>query len=355
MNNIEKKLRKRGMQKLNKFAHNPYHKPFIARMPLWTKIAVPASLMTAVTCVAFFGLINGLGGARGGNAALSHQSKYEPDYSSALNNETTNKGGNDNSSSAPNDGSGDNNRFLTFEGKTYTFMPAQFKGEQAASDEWGTVPNNKIGNLLGQMVVNQGTSAEDTVGVYAINDYSPDAFVAMKYASNSSYYACCNQVNTYSTIGDFLTQIPFMSDSTIKSGSKIMLFDDTEDNKYYTGADVATINSYLFTDTSATITTSFMQAPGENSITIPFVLKTFSSECVKITLYGSGYMQIKVGIDAPNDKNIYKVDDNMFSNVLTYIQTLTQVGRQYSFIFNLLNKRCAIISSGKKEVYYGTI
>ena len=327
MNNIEKKLRKRGMQKLNKFAHNPYHKPFIARMPLWTKIAVPASLMTAVTCVAFFGLINGLGGARGGNAAPSYQSKYEPDYSSALHNETTNKVGNDNTSFNPGDGSGDNNRSLTFEGKTYTFMPAQSKGEQTASDEWGTVPSSKIGNLLGQMTVNQGTSEEDTVSVYAINDYSPDAFVAMKYASRSSYYASYNQSNTYATIGDFLTQIPLMSDSTIKSGSKIMLFDDTENNKYYTGANATTINSYLFTDTSATITTSFMQAPGENFITIPFVLKTFSSECVKITLYGSGYMQIKVGIDAANDKNIYKVDDNMFSNVLTYIQTLTQVGR----------------------------
>ncbi len=326
MNNIEKKLRKRGMQKLNKFAHNPYHKPFIARMPLWTKIAVPASLMTAVTCVAFFGLINGLGGARGGNVAPS-QSKHEPGYSSALHNETTNKGGNENTSFNPGDGSGDNNRFLTFEGKTYTFMPTQSKGEQAASDEWGTVPSNKIGNLLGQMVVNQGTSAEDTVSVYEINDYSPDAFVAMKYASRSSYYASYNQSNTYATIGDFLTQIPFMSDSVVKSGSKIMLFDDTENNKYYTGADATTINSYLFTDTSATITTSFMQSPGENTITIPFVLKTFSSECVKIVLYDSGYMQIKVGIDAPNDKNIYKVDDNMFSNVLTYIQTLTQVGR----------------------------
>ena len=66
MNDIEKKLRKRGMQKLDKYAHNPYHvnKPsFFSRIPLWGKIMVPASLVTAVAAVAFVGLIN-FGGAK---------------------------------------------------------------------------------------------------------------------------------------------------------------------------------------------------------------------------------------------------------------------------------------------------
>ena len=64
MNDIEKKLRKRGMQKLDKFAHNPYHvnKPsFFSRIPLWGKIMIPASLVAAVAVVAFVGLINGFG------------------------------------------------------------------------------------------------------------------------------------------------------------------------------------------------------------------------------------------------------------------------------------------------------
>jgi hypothetical protein len=69
MNDIEKKLRKRALQKLDKYAHNPYHvnKPsFFSRIPLWGKIAVPASLVTAVAVVAFVGLINGVSK---GNAA----------------------------------------------------------------------------------------------------------------------------------------------------------------------------------------------------------------------------------------------------------------------------------------------
>lgn len=88
MNDIEKKLRKRALQKLDKYAHNPYHvnKPsFFSRIPLWGKIMVPASLVTAVAVVAFVGLIN-LGGAKapqapGKNDNVSHYAPAEQDTS----------------------------------------------------------------------------------------------------------------------------------------------------------------------------------------------------------------------------------------------------------------------------------
>ena len=112
-----------------------------------------------------------------------------------------------------------------------------------------------------------------------------------------------------------------MSDSSI-ANQKIMIFDDQPNNKYYTGADTATINSYLFTDTGSASVTTYTQAEGESAITMPFRLNTVNSECVKIILYRSGHMRITI---ADNDKNVYNVGENIFSNVRTYIETLTAV------------------------------
>ena len=49
MNDIEKKLRKRGMAKLNQFAKNPYKvkkKSWFERIPLWTKVVIPTAVLT---------------------------------------------------------------------------------------------------------------------------------------------------------------------------------------------------------------------------------------------------------------------------------------------------------------------
>ena len=104
-----------------------------------------------------------------------------------------------------------------------------------------------------------------------------------------------------------------------------MIFDDKPKNKYYEGADTATINSYLFTDTGSASVTTYTPWDGESTITIPFRLNTVNSECVKIILYKRGYMRIQI---ADNNKNVYNVDNvgvDIFNNVRTYIETLTAV------------------------------
>ena len=48
--NFEKWMQKRGNNKLNKFAKNPYHVSWIKRLPLWSKVAVP-TLMAATAAI----------------------------------------------------------------------------------------------------------------------------------------------------------------------------------------------------------------------------------------------------------------------------------------------------------------
>jgi hypothetical protein len=316
MNDIEKKLRKRGLQKLDKYAHNPYHvnKPsFFSRIPLWGKIMVPASLVTAVAVVAFVGLIN-LGGAKapqapGKNDNLSHYAPTKQD--------TSNDKGYTGDPSVPGTAQ---KQSIHVNGVDYTFIATGSKG---SGSEWSssmhaTVQEENLGNLISD-TTDSNTGA--SVTIYEIKNYSSDTFIAAKYSNNPNIFACFNEDITFSTIDDFLNKIPFMSDSSI-ANQKIMIFDDQPNNKYYTGADTATINSYLFTDTGSASVTTYTQGEGESVITMPFKLNTFNSECVRIRLYRSGYMRIQI---ADNDKNVYNVGENIYSNVRTYIETLTAV------------------------------
>lgn len=317
MNDIEKKLRKRAMQKLDKFAHNPYHvnKPsFFSRIPLWGKIMVPASLVTAVAVVAFVGLIN-FGGAKAPQAPGKNDNASH--YAPAEHN-TSNDKDYTGESSVPGTAQ---KQSIRVNGVNYAFIATGSKGSggEGLSSMYATVQEENLGNLISD-TTDSNTGA--SVAIYEIKNYSSDAFIAAKYSNNPNIFVCFNENITFATIDDFLNKIPFMSDSSIEN-RKIEIFDDQPTNRYYTGADTATINSYLFTDTrSATITNSFRQSPGESFIIMPFKLNAFNSECVNIILYRSGHMRIQI---ADNDKNVYKVDMSIFSNVRTYIETLTEV------------------------------
>ncbi len=309
MNDIEKKLRKRGMQKLDKFAHNPYHvnKPsFFSRIPLWGKIMVPASLVTAVAVVAFVGLINGVGKS---NATLAPSKNGDVSHYAPAEQTTSNDKGYTGESSVP--GSAAQKQSIRVNGVDYAFIATGSKGS-GESSMYATVQEENLGNLI---------SETTDLTLYEIKNYSSDTFIAAKYANNPNIFVCFNEDITFATIDDFLNKIPFTSDSSI-ANQKIMIFDDQPKNKYYTGADTTTINSYLFADTGSASVTTYTQAEGESAITMPFKLNTFNSECVKIILYRSGHMRITI---ADNDKNVYNVGENIYSNVRTYIETLTAV------------------------------
>lgn len=317
MNDIEKKLRKRALQKLDKYAHNPYHvnKPsFFSRIPLWSKIAVPASLVTAVAVVAFVGLVNGVSKgnaapAPGKNDGASHYAPAEQD--------TSNDKGYTGDSSVP---STAQKQSISVNGVDYAFIATGSKGSggEWSSSMYATVQEENLGNLISD-TTDSNTGA--SVAIYEIKNYASDTFIAAKYSNNPNIFACFNENITFSTIDDFLNKIPFMSDSSI-ADQKIMIFDDKPNNKYYTGADTATINSYLFTDTGSASVTTYTPWDGESSITMPFRLNTVNSECVRIIIYKRGYMRIQI---ADNNKNVYNVEGNIFSNVRTYIETLTEV------------------------------
>ena len=196
MNDIEKKLRKRGMQKLDKYAHNPYHvnKPsFFSRIPLWGKIMVPASLVTVIAVVAFVGLVNGVGK---GNAAPAPGKNDGASHYAPVEHDTSNDKDYTGESSAP---ATAQKQSIRVNGVDYAFIATGGKGSGAewSSSMYATVQEENLGNLISD-TTDSNTGA--SVAIYEIKNYSSDAFIAAKYSNNPNIFACFNEDITFSTI-----------------------------------------------------------------------------------------------------------------------------------------------------------
>jgi len=318
MDKIEKKLRKRGMQKLDKFAHNPYHvdKPsFFSKIPLWGKIAIPASLVTAVTVVAFFGLINGLGAKA-------------PQAPSKNDNETSHKapaGSTSETKSTPqtslsgdkggNQGQGEGS--VPGEADSFVFAEKKFELLYCYGLGDAIVAEGGVGNLIGEVVINEGKSNEQTASVYEINNYSPNVALALKFVNNQNYYSYFNTEATFTTIDDLLTQAPLMSDSYVSKGQMNLI----EVHQYMyqiPDSSATTVNSIIFEDTNIPNTAStFTPDNNQRYITWDYGTITLGGECLKATLYESGHLVIKPRIGT--GLNVYQIGAEKFDSLRSYV------------------------------------
>ena len=333
MNDLEKRLRKRGMKKLDKFAHNPYHvnKPsFFSRIPLWTKIAVPAVAMTAVTFVASISLISRLGSHAASPASMSNQGEGTY-YSTAAPAETSqDKAMNSNSSSTGLHGGGDYTTpegypaGITFQGAQYGFLGQGEKGGQSAGG-WVIVSEDKIGAALGDIEISENKS----ISVFEIKDYSKKAFVAMKFSDDSKYYVTVNSYNTYTSIGDFLEQIPFETCGKNING-RVTVNKDTAPEARYKNANDATVFSYLFSDTTPVNDVegyyTSIATPGYGSISLEYSLTTFDVPSISLTVYSRGYLLIRVGsAHLETEINTFNIGVDKYNSVLSYVETLSKI------------------------------
>ena len=318
MNDIEKKLRKRAMQKLDKYAHNPYHvnKPsFFSRIPLWGKIMVPASLVAAVAVVAFVGLINGFGmGGRASQAASKNDgaSHYAP-----AEHDTSNDKGYTGESSTPVE---IGEKSVPSGALSIVFQEKEYKCLSGYSGGDAVVADGGVGSILGETVINEGKSNEQTVSVYEIKNYSSNAFIAIKFANDLSYYSYYNTNATYDTINDLITQIPFMSDSYVAKG---IIYDTNYMYQIEVGAE-ATINSMIFEDTSATrLASAFEPGSGQKFLQWNYYMYTTGGNCFKVMLYDSGYLAIYGYGMADGVVNVYQIGAEKYSSLRSHVHEFT--------------------------------
>ena len=323
MNDLEKKLRKRGMKKLDKFAHNPYHvnKPsFFSRIPLWGKIAVPASLVTAVTVVAFFGIINNAGGLGYANKAPASNNKGEASTSAI--DKAGSESQADVTSLDPGASTAAYNRYssLAYNGLEYSFMAAgSDKSGSGYTGEQSSTP--QLGNLLSE-TTNQETG--EVISIYQIKDYSSDVFVAAKFSSEPTTYVCYNSESTFATIGDLFNDIPFLRDFIAVENVKE--YNSSSEPTVYRGVSGATVNSYLFDglDTNIpNVANTFTSEASENYIEMNLISKPFNDICSTVRMYDTGHFAIRIDKDfGTSYLNVYEIGVERYNTLLNYTHTL---------------------------------
>ena len=199
--NFEKWMKKRGNNKLNAYAKNPYRVSWIKRLPLWSKIVVPSALaMTAAVVIISVGVLpNFL--ARGKNASMSRGPKYSSANYSEVSNQDPKSVPQGSHSSQMNTSGGEGYLSRIFPSITYDNIEYTLTNNSGSS----VVPVNHIDELLFNGKMKTVTETNIDVEIYSIKNIDKEVAVAFKtkYISNN-YYAYINLATHFHDIDDFL-------------------------------------------------------------------------------------------------------------------------------------------------------
>lgn len=253
---IEERIKKRGNQKLNKYAKNPYHVSWVDRMPLWSKIAVPASLLTTMTALVVIIALpkNANTPTTNSNSnsvsvapsiapsipqslpPASNSLYYVPDWNERAIN--------------------DQYRMLLFNKVNYYsyLYPAieeEYIEELVAEDilMWGeeSVDDNGSDSKIRH---------ETNVSLYKIKGFSTKMIVAVKFTEDNQYYWYKNitDKNQYPTLGDFLSDFDLNEVAAFSAGFYDYKEDDSRYIYKYEGIAKEQVMTHIFGDTSAYFT-----------------------------------------------------------------------------------------------------
>ena len=188
MNDIEKKLRKRGMAKLDKFAKNPYKVPklpWYKRIPLWTKVVIPTAALTTALFVVYFNASPFSNSGKPGQQSQHHEtstpassytpvsSKHTPGYSSS-----------------PIIPGGQRWEALPLNKK---FAKFDYDGNSyQASTGSETVPVYNINLHLDDIVLTAiddiGVDRSIDAGVFSIKSTPTEQYLALRFSNNETYF-----------------------------------------------------------------------------------------------------------------------------------------------------------------------
>ena len=203
--NFEKWMKKRGNNKLNAYAKNPYHVSWIKRLPAWSKVVIPTALaLTAAVVVISVGVLPHLG-AKG--AAVNSKNDNAPSYSSAQKPQ-----GSKETSYAP---VSSQNQSSYTPGETdsgYRSVHTKFptlnysSREYTLTDAYGSpiVPETSVGQLLYEGSSKAVSLGDEEIRIYAINNIDDEVAVALRTRYSNIAYAYFNLDAHFHDVEDFI-------------------------------------------------------------------------------------------------------------------------------------------------------
>lgn len=249
--NFEKWMKKRGNNKLNAYAKNPYHVSWIKRMPLWSKVAVPAALaMTAAVVVISVGVLPHLGMNKGAaSKAMNSEAQYSSyTPASQAGSKDYTPGSQAQSTMDPGEGLGYNSYLhFSYQGTTYDYSNITVDSSKGGS-------NIQVGPLIDTITLTYSNNQSKEVKICAFPHIDPEVAVIICDVANDgtggSYSIYFNESCHFHDIDDFVN---LLSPATEIKIQKILYYDLTiSDDKQaqYSSSSDTEIYDILFADGS---------------------------------------------------------------------------------------------------------
>lgn len=229
---FEKKMKKRGHQKLDAFAKNPYHQePTIETtsvrrdMPLWSKILIPVGSVA----VAVFGTFLGMRMVFSSGNRTTH-SKDDMESSISPASEPQNSQAQGASSYAPDNSQG--TYIKRWDEKTiiekYPSFNYEINGTKSLYYWYHNDPileehiDTKLAEdyLITGHDIYEDKDYETTISIYTVKDFASRLILAAKFNEDNNYYCFGSNAifNPYTSLGELLIDIPLDKVASFNEG-----------------------------------------------------------------------------------------------------------------------------------------
>ena len=320
---IEERIKKRGNQKLNKYAKNPYHVSWVDRMPLWSKIVVPASLLVASSAALVVVLT--LPKNVKNNSESSNSISVAPSIAPS----SIAHSAQESLYSVPkweDRAINDQYRVLSFNSITYY------------SYLYPMIEEEYIGVLIDENITLSGSEEyfennnyspimhETSVKLYKINGFNPNFILAVKFIEDNGYYWYKNvsNVNRYLTLGEFLDNVDINEVATFPTGF-YECQEGNERHRYkYEGIDKTQIMNCIFNNVSAYFAKEVedkIYSQYSNYISIPIYMPRLHLNSSGIngasglSFYDNGFLEITF----LNKKDLFYIGEEHYQTLKDYM------------------------------------
>ena len=263
---FEKKMQKRGNDKLNQFAKNPYHQepvvtaptPKVKRFPVWATVLIP-SIAVACAIILVVPMMMSMGAPNG--AMKANDSKH--DESPTAQEGSTYPGGQGNYSYGDKEGSeaaGSEPRVVPhWEDQTniqrypeFTYLENKYTVNDLVSTQ--PIDVTYVNEKLADVTVEGFDELKNethtiNASLYSIKNIALDVSLAIKFADTEEYYSYQNNNVYFADIGELMDKLSFNTEVIF---DQICIHDlDEQGNKqntYYRNVNTKDVTNVLFTD-----------------------------------------------------------------------------------------------------------
>ena len=326
--NFEKRMKKRGNQKLNKFAKNPYHVPWFKRIPTWVKIATPTVLTTVAAALVVVIMMpsfmtnkstahmqDGRGNEQSNNNKPATNNDYKEDSNAGYHSPS-------NDGHAPEQATPWDSRSIGSKYSAFTYESMTFETETSVSTP---INEQYINTKLGDVQVNgyddvNKEAHQESASVYSIKNFSSEIFVALKVNGDDNYYPYYKTDTVFANIGDMLNKTTFVSETSVTNVTYRDYTDINNATVTFSGYEQSAIYNILFDDvTIAGYSTKDSNAPSYSSnkvfdiyINIPAI-----GNSADIKVVSNSCMIVKIG----TIKEVFQLSETKFQTLSAYFET----------------------------------